>query len=176
MKRKIVAVVISLAVFGTALPISVQANRDEIENGEIISNPWEDLFEETTTKKTEKTTCKGPEKPTTKEKLTTTKIGTVKITKKITKKKTAKKLKITIKKIKSVKGYQVYAFRNKTAAKKNKKLLYKKTITKNVKVLKISSKKLKKKKKLFIKVRAYKVVNGKKVYGSWSKIVRVKIK
>ena len=36
--------------------------------------------------------------------------------------------------------------------------------------------KLKKKKKYYVRVRAYKSVSGKKVYGAWSKVKTVKTK
>lgn len=94
--------------------------------------------------------------------------------KKATKKKSAKKIKIKIKKIKGAKGYQVAIYKSKKKAKRNKKALVKK-FTKKVKV-KIKSKRLKNKKKLFIRVRAYTLDGNKKVYGPWSKVKKAKIK
>jgi hypothetical protein len=41
---------------------------------------------------------------------------------------------------------------------------------------KYTFKKLKSKKTYYVKARAYKVVNGKKIYGNWSKIKKVKVK
>lgn len=75
-----------------------------------------------------------------------------------------KKVKISWKKIKGVKGYQV-----KISKQKN----FKKSITKNVKVTKITIKKLKSKQKYYVKVRSYKIISGAKKYSDWSKIGRL---
>lgn len=85
--------------------------------------------------------------------------------KKATKKKSAKKIKVTLKKIKGAKKYQV-----KVSKKKNGKALVKK-IVKKVKFT-LKSKKFKNKKKLYIKARAW----NKAGYGAWSKAKKVKIK
>lgn len=89
------------------------------------------------------------------------------------KKKAAKLVKIKIKKVKGAKGYQVQISKAKKFKKKN--LL----VRRNVKKLKpvIKSKKLKNKKKLYVRVRAYVLdTNGKKIYGKWSKVKKVRIK
>lgn len=100
--------------------------------------------------------------------------GKAKIKKIKAKKKSAKKVKLTLKKISGAKGYQVAIYKTRKNAKKNKKALVKK-IVKKTKVT-IKSKKLKNKKKLFARARAYKL-NGKiKVYGKWSGIKRIKVK
>lgn len=83
--------------------------------------------------------------------------------KKASKRKVWKKIKLTFKKVKGAKKYQVQI----SKTKKFKKILVKKTV-KKVKVT-IKSKKLKNKKKLYVRVRA---VGAKK----WSKPKRVKIK
>ena len=70
-----------------------------------------------------------------------------------------------------VKGYQIQLATDKKF-KKNKKSI---TIKKQ-KTTKTTVKKLKSKKKYFVRVRTYKTVNGKKVYSSWSKIKSVKTK
>lgn len=70
-----------------------------------------------------------------------------------------------------VKGYQIQLATDKKF-KKNKKIV---TIKKQ-KTTKKTVKKLKNKKKYFVRVRTYKTVNGKKVYSSWSKIKSVKTK
>ena len=97
-----------------------------------------------------------------------TKPGKV-VVKKITAKKATLSIKIK-KKIKGAAGYQVTV-----SAKKNFKKAKKVTVTK-VKKLTITTKykklKLKKGKKYYLKVRAYKKNNGKKVYGSYSKAKR----
>lgn len=98
-----------------------------------------------------------------------------KIKKISTKKKSAKKVKISLKKTKRAKGYQIAIYKTKKRAKKNKKALVKKIVKKRK--VTIKSKKLKNKKKLFVRARAYVLdANGKKVYGKWSKIKKVKIK
>ena len=88
----------------------------------------------------------------------TVKVPKVKI-KKATKKISAKKLKVTLKTAKGVKGYQVMISTSKK---------FKKAKVKNYKKAKFTIKKLKANKKYFIRVRAYKVVNGEVYYGKWS--------
>ena len=114
-----------------------------------------------TTTKTE-TTKETPTVSTT-EIVTTKTAQTVKVPKvkikKATKKRSAKKLKVTLKTAKGVKGYQVMISTS-------KKL--KKAKVKNYKKAKFTIKKLKANKKYFIRVRAYKVVNGEVYYGKWS--------
>ena len=68
----------------------------------------------------------------------------------------------------SVSGYEIQLATDKKF-KKNKK-----TVT--IKKQKTTVKKLKAKKKYYVRVRTYKIVNGKKVYSSWSKIKSVKTK
>ncbi len=90
------------------------------------------------------------------------------------KKKSAKKLKVTVKAVAGATGYRWAVFKTKKNAKKNKKALYKKNTAK--KTFTINSAKIKNKKSLFVRVRAYKVVNGTYLYGPWSAIKKVKIK
>ena len=124
------------------------------------------------------TTNSGSGNVTTPSSVSSTKVkapGKAKIKKITTKKKSAKKVKLTLKKIKGAKGYQVAIYKTKKNAKKNKKA----TVKKFVKKLKVTikSKKLKNKNKLYVKARAYVLdTNGKKVYGKWSKVKKVKIK
>ena len=47
---------------------------------------------------------------------------------------------------------------------------------KEAKTTKNKVKKLKAKKKYYVRVRTYKTVNGKKVYSSWSKVKSIKTK
>ena len=114
-----------------------------------------------TTTKTE-TTKETPTVSTT-EIVTTKTAQTVKVPKvkikKATKKRSAKKLKVTLKTAKGVKGYQVMISKSKK---------FKKAKVKNYKKAKFTIKKLKANKKYFIRVRAYKVVNGEVYYGKWS--------
>ena len=90
----------------------------------------------------------------------------------IKKVKAAKKaVSVQWKKVGGVKGYQVQVATDKKF-KKNKK-----TVTvKKQKTTKTTVKKLKAKKKYYVRVRTYKTVNGKKVYSAWSKVKSVKIK
>ena len=90
----------------------------------------------------------------------------------IKKLKSAKKsVTIIWKKVSGVKGYQIQVATDKKF-KKNKK-----TVTiKKQKTTKTSVKKLKAKKKYYVRIRTYKTVNGKKIYSSWSKVKSVKTK
>ena len=90
----------------------------------------------------------------------------------IKKLKAAKKaVSVEWKKVSGVKGYQVQVATDKKF-KKNKK-----TVTvKKQKTTKTTVKKLKAKKKYYVRIRAYKVANGKKFYSSWSKVKSVKTK
>ena len=96
--------------------------------------------------------------------------------KKAIKKKSAKKIKVTIKKLSGVRGYQVRIYKTKKNAKKNKKFIVTKYIGKNKAKLVIKSKKLKGKKKLFARVRAKKFDCNQYVFGAWSNPKKVKIK
>ena len=75
------------------------------------------------------------------------------------------------KKVSGVNGYEIQVATDKKF-KKNKKTA---TIKKQ-KTTKTTVKKLKAKKKYYVRIRTYKIVNGKKVYSSWSKVKSVKTK
>ena len=96
---------------------------------------------------------------------TETKVEKTKATVKTTK----NAVKISLKKVKNAKGYEIQISNTKKF--KNKGLI-KKTVKGNRAIVK----KLKGNKKYFVRVRAYKIVNGKKVYGAWTKIKAVKTK
>ena len=86
--------------------------------------------------------------------------------------KSAKKaVSVEWKKVSGVKGYQVQVATDKKF-KKNKKTVN----IKKQKTTKTTVKKLKAKKKYYVRVRTYKIVNGKKVYSAWSKVKSVKTK
>ena len=91
---------------------------------------------------------------------------------KIKKVKAAKKaVAVTWNKVSGVSGYEVQVATDKKF-KKNKK-----TVTiKKQKTTSTTVKKLKAKKKYYVRVRTYKTVNGKKVYSSWSSVKSVKTK
>ncbi len=86
------------------------------------------------------------------------------------KKKNAKKVNIKFKKVTGATKYKIQI-----SNKKNfKRVLVNKTV-KKVSV-KLSSKKIKKVKKLYVRVKAVRVVSGKTYEGAWSKPKRIKIK
>ena len=86
--------------------------------------------------------------------------------------KSAKKaVSVEWKKVRGVKGYQIQVATDKKF-KKNKKTVN----IKKQKTTKTTVKKLKAKKKYYVRIRTYKIVNGKKVYSSWSKVKSVKTK
>ena len=90
----------------------------------------------------------------------------------IKKLKAAKKaVSVEWKKVSGVKGYQVQVATDKKF-KKNKKTVN----IKKQKTTKTTVKKLKAKKKYYVRIRTYKIVNGKKVYSAWSKVKSVKTK
>ena len=91
---------------------------------------------------------------------------------KIKKVKAVKKaISVQWKKVSGVKGYQIQVATDKKF-KKNKK-----TVTvKKQKTTKVTIKKLKAKKKYYVRIRTYKTVKGKKVYSSWSKVKTIKTK
>ncbi len=104
------------------------------------------------------------------------KAGKVKV-KKITKKKSAKKVKIRLKKkAKNATGYQICFYKTKKSAKKNKKAVAKVLYKKNKKQFTVKSKKIKNKKKLFVRVRSYIVIDGKKQFSGWSLVKKIRIK
>ena len=119
-------------------------------------------------------TTKAPEtvkQTTTANKVDSTKVklGKTKIAK-ASKKKNVKKIKLTLKKIKGAKGYQVKVSTSKKFKKKT-------TVTKTIKKLAntVNIKKLKVVKKYYIKARAFSKTKGTISYGKWSKVKVVKI-
>lgn len=81
-----------------------------------------------------------------------------------------KKLTVRWKKVKGAKGYEVYR-----AISKNGKYRKVKTITRGSK-LSFTDKKLSRGKTYFYKIRAYRIVNDKKVYGEYSTVKHRKVK
>lgn len=94
---------------------------------------------------------------------------TAPVIKKAIKKKSAKKATVKLKRVAGVNGYQIKVSLNKKFKKKT-------TVTINTKKAKAVVKKLKAGKKYFVKARTYVIVDGKKVYGKWSKVKKVKNK
>lgn len=109
-------------------------------------------------------------KLSTEQKKTTKVTKPSRVTKLKLKKKSKRVVKVSWKKQKNVSGYEVYR-----STKKNKSFKKIKTLKKVGKVT-YTNKKLKKGKTYYYKVRAYKVVSGKKVYGKFSTVKKIKIK
>lgn len=78
---------------------------------------------------------------------------------------------VTVKKAGDADGYEINTALDKKFKKSKKKAVVKKSIVKNYKI-----KKLKKNKTYYVRVRAYKIVNGKKIYSSWSSTKKIKLK
>ena len=156
----------------TGVTLTVVVGDETSSSGDETSTPDETTTENPTTPKpTPKPTTAAPTtarpttaKPTTAAPKTTKKKVLSRTTvKKATKKKAAKKVSVTFKKVTGAKKYQVQI----STTKKFKKVLVKKTV-KKVKVT-ITNKKLRNKKKLYVRVKA---VGAKK----WSKVKKIKIK
>ena len=131
--------------------------------------------DETTTPAKQNETTTGAS--TTKAISTTAAPATVKKTtvKKTTVKATAKKLssnkvKLSVKKVAGASKYAVQI----STTKNFKKVVAKKTSKKAV--FTVKSKKLKGKKKLYVRVKVYKKVNGKTVASQWSKATKIRLK
>ena len=95
------------------------------------------------------------------------------MTLKTAKNKKGKKLYVKWKKITGVDGYEVQYSLKKSFSKAKKA----KTKIKSTAKTSITIKKLKKNKKYYVRVRAYKLdSSGNKIYGKWSKVKKVKVK
>ena len=146
--------------------------------GELIfvikrGNPSEAPTEAPTVVPTDKPTVVPTNKPTVKptQQATTKKVTVKRVkVKSASKGKVSAKVKISLKKVKGAKKYKVQV----SISKKFKKVLVKKTVKKAK--FTIKSRKLKNKKKLYVRAKAVKVVNKKVYTGKWSKAKRVKIK
>lgn len=164
---------------GTLLTTADALKAEGTYNIVVTATGYNKTLEFTYTNKSD-TTATKPSDATTATKpaaTTTTKKPAVKPAKKVTvKKQTAKvkagkkKLTVTWKKDKNVSGYQI-----KIATKKNFKGAKTYTV-KSYKTYKKVIKKLKAKKKYFVKVRAYKTVGKSKVYGAYSAVRSCKVK
>ena len=88
----------------------------------------------------------------------------------VAKAKKGKKIKVSWKKVSAANGYEVYR-----ATKENGKYKKVKTVTKK-KTVSFTDKSLKKGKTYYYKIRAYRMIKGKKVYGPYSDIVSAKAK
>ena len=132
-----------------------KATKDEVENAlKVLTNAKAGLEKKVTT--TKPATVKKP--------IAAKKVVVAKASAKL--KAGKKKVTVKIKKT-SVSGYQI-----KYASNKN----LKKAKTRNTKKTIYTIKPLRSKKKCYVKVRAYKIVKGKKIYGSYSKVLKVTVK
>ena len=94
--------------------------------------------------------------------------------KSVKKKKSSKSLTIILSKaVPKVTGYQIKIYSSKKKAKKNKGAIWTKVVQRNSKKIVIKNKKLKNKKTLYIRIRAYQRVYGKNKYGMWSETKKV---
>lgn len=144
-------------------------------NDFTIEDEWfySPMVDETTTSELEPTTVNEEssttvnvieQEVTTKVKLAKTKV------KKAIKATESKKIKISLKKINGVSGYQIQISKKKNF----NSVLIKKKVKKIS--FTVSSKRVKKLKKIFVRARVFVKKNGKTRYGDWSKAKRVKIK
>lgn len=138
--------------------------QDEVKDSKPATKPSEPA----TTPATTPSTTQPTTKPSTTKNTETVKPKKTSI-KKLSKGK--KKFTVTWAKVSGVKGYQIQYSSNKKFKKNNKSV----TVTKQ-KTTKATVKKLKSKKKYYVRVRTYKTINGKKIYSSWSKVKSVKTK
>ncbi|MBR0427626.1 MAG: leucine-rich repeat protein [Clostridia bacterium] len=79
-----------------------------------------------------------------------------------------KKATVKYKKVSGAYGYQIQYSTNKKFKKGNK--------SSNTTKLSKTVKKLKSKKKYYVRIRTYRTVNGKKIYSNWSKVKNIKVK
>ena len=148
------------AAYRSVIVMVKGTKQDEVKDSEVATKPSESATTPATTQPTTKpNTTKNTE--TVKPKKTSIK--------KLSKGK--KKFTVTWAKVSGVKGYQIQYSTDKKFKKNNKSV----TVTKQ-KTTKATVKKLKSKKKYYVRVRTYKTVNGKKIYSSWSKVKSVKTK
>ena len=149
----------------------------ELNGGEVVITPTPNPAPQPPTQPTQETpqqaTQQTAQQQSTQNDTTTAQTEVAKPKSASIKKVKAAKKAISViwKKVGGVKGYQVQVATDKKF-KKNKK-----TVTvKKQKTTKTTVKKLKSKKKYYVRVRTYKTVNGKKVYSAWSKVKSLKTK
>lgn len=124
----------------------------------------------TTEAPTQAPTQKPTVTPVTTKAPVVAKPGKATVKKAVKKKKSAKKIKVTLKKVAGASKYQVAVYKTKKNAKKNKKAIVKKMVTK-LKVT-IKSKKLKGKKTVYVRARAWNTAG----FGAWSGVKKSKKK
>lgn len=174
LKKVFVFIMVIALIMGTDTQISTLRMYADEFDGDVIENPYAHLFmDENEQGKVTIDDVEEKEEPT-KTKITITKNNIKKrlktSVKSATKQKNkSRKAKIVLKKITNVKGvrYQIKYAANKKF-KKSKVKVYKK--------VKITLKKLKPKKRYYIKARAYaRNKAGRKIYGKWTKRKQIKV-
>lgn len=148
------------AAYRSVIVMVKGTKQDEVKDSEVATKPSESATTPSTTQPTTK--------PSTTKNTKTVKPKKTSI-KKLSKGK--KKFTVTWAKVSGVKGYQIQYSSDKKFKKNNKSV----TVAKQ-KTTKATVKKLKSKKKYYVRVRTYKTVSGKKIYSSWSKVKSVKTK
>lgn len=131
----------------TVTPVVTTTNGDSINVGTTSNNATNGVVPKPSTTSTSL-------QPSSSKKPATTKVKKVKATK--------KSLTIKWSKVKGASGYEIQVATDKKFKKNKKSILVKKQKTTSAKI-----KKLKSKKKYYVRVRTYKVVGRKKVYSSW---------
>ena len=131
----------------TVTPVVTTTNGDSINGGTTSNNATNGVVPKPNTTSTSL-------QPSSSKKPATTKVKKVKATK--------KSLTIKWSKVKGASGYEIQVATDKKFKKNKKSILVKKQKTTSAKI-----KKLKSKKKYYVRVRTYKVVGRKKVYSSW---------
>ena len=151
----------------TAAPAQNETTTAPAQNETTTAAPAQN--ETTTAAKQNETTTVAP---TTKAISTTAAPATVKKTtvKATAKKLSSNKVKLSVKKVAGASKYAVQI----STTKNFKKVVAKKTSKKAV--FTVKSKKLKGKKKLYVRVKVYKKVNGKTVASQWSKATKIRLK
>ena len=131
----------------TVTPVVTTTNGDSINGGTTSNNTTNGVVPKPSTTSISL-------QPSSSKKPATTKVKKVKATK--------KSLTIKWSKVKGASGYEIQVATDKKFKKNKKSILVKKQKTTSAKI-----KKLKSKKKYYVRVRTYKVVGRKKVYSSW---------
>lgn len=161
-----------------SIPFTIKdnGNVDPSIDNPTDGNKQDDNSSDNTTSKTTEKVEDNKSKDDTAEIKTTVKLSKVKI-KSATKKIKGKKVTIKLSKKlqKEAVGIVIRVYDSKSDANKiNKNYLAKKFTINNRKIYTITSKKLKDKKNIYVRVRAYRIVDGVKKYGKWSTVKKVK--
>lgn len=142
---------------------------EETTGADIDVETTSDNNKATTSANVNETTTAQKPTWTYEERTTPVKVPRAKI-KSAVKKKSSKNVKISLKKLRGIKKYQVQI----STSKKFKKILVKKVVKRVTFILK--SRKLRNRKTLYVRVRAIKTVKGKYYRGKWARVKKVKVR